>query len=67
MDAEYELSAKQVERSVLEAELDADELWNYEEYQRLTREIETLKEEVADEQTDPEPAQSETLLFQTDD
>lgn len=67
MDAEYELSAKQVERSVLEAELDADEPWTCEEYQRLTREIETLKEEVADEQTDPEPAQSETLLFLTED
>lgn len=67
MDAEYELSAKQVERSVLEAELDTDEPWTCEEYQRLTREIETLKEEVADEQTDPEPAQSETLLFLTED
>lgn len=67
MDAEYELSAKQVERSVLEAELDTEELWNTDEYQRLTRQIETLKEKVADDQPDSESAEAETLVFQTDD
>jgi len=39
MDVEYQLRAKQIERNVLETELEEDELWECDEYQRLEKQI----------------------------
>jgi hypothetical protein len=43
MDVEYQLSAKRLERNVLATELDEDELWGCEEYQRLEKLISELQ------------------------
>jgi len=45
-DVEYRLSAKRVERNVLEAELTEQELWESEEYQRLEQQIQRLRGEL---------------------
>ena len=45
-DVEYRLSAKRVERNVLEAELSEQELWESEEYQRLEQQIQRLRGEL---------------------
>jgi hypothetical protein len=37
------LRAKQIERNVLETELDEDELWECDEYQRLEKQISELQ------------------------
>lgn len=43
MDDAYELSSKRVERNVLQAELEEEELWESEEFQRLEQRIGELK------------------------
>lgn len=61
MDVEHELSAKRVERNVLEAELNGDELWDNEEYQRLQQRIAELEEMVAGEETDADTLEASRL------
>jgi len=46
MDVEYKLSAKKVERNVLEAELEEEDLWENEQYQRLSQQIAELRDRV---------------------
>lgn len=43
MDVAYELSSKRVERNVLQAELEAEELWDSDEFQRLEKQIGELE------------------------
>jgi hypothetical protein len=43
MDVEYQLRAKQIERNVLETELEEEELWECDEYQRLEKQISELQ------------------------
>jgi hypothetical protein len=45
-DVAYRLSAKRVERTVLEAELTEEELWQHDEYQRLEQQIRRLRGEL---------------------
>jgi hypothetical protein len=49
MDGGYELSSMRVERNVLEAELDEEELWDSERYQELEHRIAVLRAEASDE------------------
>lgn len=64
MDVAYELSAKKVERNVLEVELPTEELWENDRYRRLQRQIKQLKEQANDE-TEAENQRSEKLVFGT--
>lgn len=64
MDVEYELSAKRVERNVLEAELDASELWDYDEYQHLQQRIATLERRVEGKEHDTETGHSPGIDFE---
>lgn len=52
MDAEYELSAKRVERNVMRVELDEAELWESDEYQRIVKRIATLESQLSREDCD---------------
>jgi hypothetical protein len=61
MDVEHELSAKRIERNVLEAELGGDELWDNEEYQRLQKRIAELEEMVAGDETDADAREANRL------
>lgn len=63
MDAKYQLSAKRLERSVLEAELDEDELWEYDKYQRLNRQIAALEEAVDEGERETERTRSEGVVI----
>jgi len=65
MDAEYELSAKRVELSVLEAERQAEELWTSEEYQELKHEIARLERELADDEADSDTSRENGLVFES--
>lgn len=50
MDVEYELSVKRVELNVLEAEMDPDEMWDSEEFQRLQQQIAALEAKLEDDE-----------------
>lgn len=47
LDQEYRLSAKRVQRNVMEAELSEEELWESEEFQELQRQIQELQQQVS--------------------
>jgi hypothetical protein len=53
MDVEYQLRAKQIERNVLKAELDEEELWECDKYQRLEKQISELQEHLNDNSEAP--------------
>lgn len=63
MDAKYELSAKRLERSVLETELDEEELWEYDKYQRLNRQIAALERAVDDGEAEIESTRLESVVI----
>jgi hypothetical protein len=67
MDAEYELGAKRIERNVLEAELDDEELWEYERYQRLRREIAELEEIVESDESTTEDRRGGSVVIEAGD
>jgi hypothetical protein len=54
MDGGYVLSSMRVERNVLEAELDEEELWNSERYQELARRIAVLSAKESGETDSPD-------------
>ncbi|MEF8776747.1 MAG: HalX domain-containing protein [Haloarculaceae archaeon] len=58
MDLEYELSATLVERNVLRAELEEEDLWDSDKFQRLEQRIGELKTrmEADGSHSEPEPA-----------
>jgi hypothetical protein len=67
MDAEYELDAKRIERNVLEVELDEEELWEYERYQRLRRQIAELEELVESDESTAEDRRGGSVVVEAGD
>jgi hypothetical protein len=45
---EYRLSAKRVQRNVMQVELSEQELWESERFQKLQRQIQDLQQEVSE-------------------
>ncbi|MEF8774909.1 MAG: HalX domain-containing protein [Haloarculaceae archaeon] len=64
MNAEYQLGAKQLERNVLEAELDEEELWECDQYQRLNRQITALEDALAEGTTEVESDGSAGIVLE---